>query len=105
MSITKLTPNWACQMGPIHCPKFLLSGTHGFWFAEFDDKFFIDFPRNLVKPSNTLIPHHRTNDYNLYQSVVGMKTNLLEPKCLSHFLLHGIIHFAIIWVSITIQYN
>src|SRR6218665_1303691 len=27
MSITKLSPNWACQMGPIHCPKFLLSGT------------------------------------------------------------------------------
>src|SRR6218665_3547754 len=26
MSITKLSPNWACQMGPIHCPKFLLSG-------------------------------------------------------------------------------
>src|SRR6218665_3621598 len=27
MSITKLSPNWACQMGPIHCPKFLLPGT------------------------------------------------------------------------------
>src|SRR6218665_554727 len=27
LSITKLSPNWACQMGPIHCPKFLLSGT------------------------------------------------------------------------------
>src|SRR6218665_3012400 len=26
MSITKLSPNWARQMGPIHCPKFLLSG-------------------------------------------------------------------------------
>ena len=26
MSITKLSSNWACQMGPIHCPKFLLSG-------------------------------------------------------------------------------
>src|SRR6218665_1393010 len=26
MSITKLSPNWACQMGPIHCPKFFLSG-------------------------------------------------------------------------------
>src|SRR6218665_3350092 len=26
ISITKLSPNWACQMGPIHCPKFLLSG-------------------------------------------------------------------------------
>src|SRR6218665_3313902 len=26
LSITKLSPNWACQMGPIHCPKFLLSG-------------------------------------------------------------------------------
>src|SRR6218665_3754002 len=26
MSITKLSPNWACQMGPIYCPKFLLSG-------------------------------------------------------------------------------
>src|SRR6218665_2310303 len=26
MSITKLSPNWVCQMGPIHCPKFLLSG-------------------------------------------------------------------------------
>jgi len=26
MSITKLSLNWACQMGPIHCPKFLLSG-------------------------------------------------------------------------------
>src|SRR6218665_958487 len=26
MGITKLSPNWACQMGPIHCPKFLLSG-------------------------------------------------------------------------------
>ena len=26
VSITKLSPNWACQMGPIHCPKFLLSG-------------------------------------------------------------------------------
>src|SRR6218665_1595871 len=22
MSITKLSPNWACQMGPIHCHKF-----------------------------------------------------------------------------------
>ena len=27
VSITKLSLNWACQMGPIHCPKFLLSGT------------------------------------------------------------------------------
>src|SRR6218665_3712390 len=27
LSITKLSPNWACQMGPIHCPKFLLSGS------------------------------------------------------------------------------
>src|SRR6218665_2554562 len=26
LSITKLSPNWACQMDPIHCPKFLLSG-------------------------------------------------------------------------------
>src|SRR6218665_2683487 len=26
MRIIKLSPNWACQMGPIHCPKFLLSG-------------------------------------------------------------------------------
>src|SRR6218665_386287 len=26
MSITKLSPNWASQMGPIHCPKFLLPG-------------------------------------------------------------------------------
>src|SRR6218665_2011342 len=26
VSITKLSPNWACQMGPIHCPKFLLPG-------------------------------------------------------------------------------
>src|SRR6218665_146480 len=26
MSITKLSPNWACQMGPIHCINFLLSG-------------------------------------------------------------------------------
>src|SRR6218665_3786977 len=24
VSITKLSPNWVCQMGPIHCPKFLL---------------------------------------------------------------------------------
>src|SRR6218665_396590 len=24
--IIKLSPNWACQMGPIHCPKFLLPG-------------------------------------------------------------------------------
>src|SRR6218665_1284730 len=22
MTITKFSPNWACQMGPIHCPKF-----------------------------------------------------------------------------------
>jgi len=27
MSITKLSPNWACQMGTIHCAKFLMSGT------------------------------------------------------------------------------
>src|SRR6218665_344129 len=27
MSITKLSPNWACQMGPIHCINFLLSGS------------------------------------------------------------------------------
>src|SRR6218665_3331649 len=26
MSITKLSPNWACQMVPIHCHNFLLSG-------------------------------------------------------------------------------
>ena len=26
MSITKLSPNWACQMAPIHFIKFLLSG-------------------------------------------------------------------------------
>src|SRR6218665_386961 len=26
MSITKLSLNWACQMGPIHCPKFFLPG-------------------------------------------------------------------------------
>src|SRR6218665_570339 len=25
-TVTKLSPNWACQMGPIHCPKCLLSG-------------------------------------------------------------------------------
>src|SRR6218665_912392 len=31
MSITKLSPNWACQMGPIHCPKFLLSGP---WYTH-----------------------------------------------------------------------
>src|SRR6218665_1742333 len=28
-SITKLSPNWSCQMGLIHCPKFLLSGLRG----------------------------------------------------------------------------
>src|SRR6218665_3579505 len=27
VSITKLSRNWACQTGPIHCPKFLLSGS------------------------------------------------------------------------------
>src|SRR6218665_1549646 len=27
MSITKLSPNWACQMGPIHFINFLLSGS------------------------------------------------------------------------------
>src|SRR6218665_390438 len=27
MSITKVSPNWACQMGPIHFIKFLLYGT------------------------------------------------------------------------------
>src|SRR6218665_84844 len=27
MSITKLSPNWAYQMGPIHLINFLLSGT------------------------------------------------------------------------------
>src|SRR6218665_1467133 len=27
MSITKLSPNWASQMGPNHCPKILLSGS------------------------------------------------------------------------------
>src|SRR6218665_1888786 len=32
MSITKLSPNWACQMGPLHCPKFLLSA-----YASGDD--------------------------------------------------------------------
>src|SRR6218665_2570718 len=26
VSITKLSPNWACQMSPIHLVKFLLSG-------------------------------------------------------------------------------
>ena len=26
VSITKLSHNWACQMGPIHLIKFLLSG-------------------------------------------------------------------------------
>src|SRR6218665_3292540 len=26
VSITKLSPNWASQMGPNHCPKILLSG-------------------------------------------------------------------------------
>src|SRR6218665_179013 len=31
MSITKLSPNWACQMGAIHCPKFLLSGEFNSW--------------------------------------------------------------------------
>src|SRR6218665_2298292 len=30
VSITKLSPNWACQMGPIHLIKFLLSG-EGRW--------------------------------------------------------------------------
>src|SRR6218665_1264887 len=28
MSITKLSPNWACQMDPIYCPKLLLSGLY-----------------------------------------------------------------------------
>src|SRR6218665_2470258 len=27
LSITKLSPNWACQMGPIHFINFLLSGS------------------------------------------------------------------------------
>src|SRR6218665_3184051 len=34
MSITKLSPNWACQMGPIHCPKFLLSGLGIYIYAH-----------------------------------------------------------------------
>src|SRR6218665_2560479 len=29
VSITKLSPNWACQMGPIHLIIFLLSGIAG----------------------------------------------------------------------------
>src|SRR6218665_1247569 len=29
VSITKLSPNWACQMGPIQLIKFLLSGSPG----------------------------------------------------------------------------
>src|SRR6218665_1494321 len=36
MSIIKLSPNWACQMGPIHCPKFLLPGMR---FCVFKKKF------------------------------------------------------------------
>src|SRR6218665_479376 len=34
MSITKLSPNWACQMGPIHCPKFLLPGLEPPFFSR-----------------------------------------------------------------------
>src|SRR6218665_1545012 len=30
ISLTKLSPNWACQMGPIHCPNFLLFG----WYTH-----------------------------------------------------------------------
>src|SRR6218665_1738994 len=32
MSITKLSPNWACQMGPIHYLTVLLSGRSSFTF-------------------------------------------------------------------------
>src|SRR6218665_1907286 len=28
VSITKLSPNWGCQMGPIHFINFFLSGPH-----------------------------------------------------------------------------
>jgi len=38
MSITKLSPNWACQMGPIHCPKFLLPGMAMERLAKFIDQ-------------------------------------------------------------------
>src|SRR6218665_2398271 len=33
VSITKLSPNWACQMGPIHCPKFLLPGSPSYFLS------------------------------------------------------------------------
>src|SRR6218665_1069256 len=32
LSITKLSPNWACQMGPIHFINFLLSGNRSLQF-------------------------------------------------------------------------
>ena len=35
MSITKLSPNWACQMGPVHFINFLVSGIfHSFRYFE-----------------------------------------------------------------------
>src|SRR6218665_3586872 len=37
MSITKRSPNWACQMGPILCPKFLLSGQYLLTYYNFDN--------------------------------------------------------------------
>ena len=36
MSITKLSPNWAYQMGPIHFINFLLSGPYLFSAVESD---------------------------------------------------------------------
>src|SRR6218665_87334 len=69
MSITKLSPNWACQMGPIHCPKFLLpglslcerdiSGCHDYYYCCHDNIMTTRFPpivcvSSLVTPRSSL---------------------------------------------------
>src|SRR6218665_455111 len=65
MSITKLYPNWACQMGPIHCPKFVLSG-----FLLDLDLLVSSLPRATVR---TLKPKN-------LKKTLKPKNFLLKPK-------------------------
>src|SRR6218665_984581 len=67
MSITKLSPNWACQMGPIHCPKFLLPG-HPLQSPVPNLKFPAAFPTRTFANSSpfsqpALLDHHPVSPF------------------------------------------
>src|SRR6218665_3660163 len=98
MSITKLSPNWACQMGPIHCPKFLLTGvyyemyictphtTSSGYISLLDSSLFASYIEmtyvHICNMCNTVwILHHSSQQYHLchaYSSVFLFPQNFVK---------------------------